>query len=187
MIFWNHSSFSYDKPSKDDSPAADPISVSLAIQAGKAIGVPEAKLAYGFVQKPVDGLKKIYFSSVPEENLYKLKSDVITLKKRTYAPPKEEEIIEEEEEEEAAAEEDEQPYLTYKELGYVPEKFKNPKFKEISSAYVIAAAPAYKTSYGPDAYEPASYKPKPPKNCGYKPGRISPCRKLSGDPDGDCY
>ncbi|XP_037937852.1 uncharacterized protein LOC119671339 [Teleopsis dalmanni] len=149
---------------KDDSPAADPISIGLAMKAGKSIGVPEAKLSYGFIQKPLDGLKKIYFSSVPEENLYKLKSDVITLKKRTQKPcaeEYEEEMVEEEEEND---EDEEQPHLTYKQLGYAAEEFKNPKFRKVSSRY-----------YAENEEKETPYKTE--VDCGYKPGRVASYRK----------
>ncbi|XP_011292240.2 uncharacterized protein LOC101891348 [Musca domestica] len=162
---------------KDDSPAADPISVSLAIQAGKAIEVPEAKLSYGFVQKPIDGLPKIYMSSVNEENLYALNSEVITLKKKvphSNAKHIEDEYPEVEDEEPANAdgeeEEDDQPRLTYKQLGYVPEEYKNPTFEEIRS-YVSSSSSSNSES------ERHVVRGKVSVDCGYKPGRIAPYRK----------
>ncbi|XP_043069063.1 uncharacterized protein Cp7Fa isoform X2 [Drosophila bipectinata] len=160
---------------QDDSPAADPISVSLAAQAGKAINVPEAKLAYGFAQKPVDGEKKVYFSDVPEENLFKLKSEVITLKKRTYvAKQEEEEYAEEEEEEQSSGDEEAAPQLTYKQLGYAAEQFKNPKFKKISSSSSSSsyASKDYKDSG--DSYGKVAGKVS--VDCGFKPGKITSYR-----------
>lgn len=145
---------------KDDSLPADPISVSLAIQAGKAIEVPEAKLAYGFVQKPIDGLPKIFISNVKEENLYALKNDVITLKKPMAPKPPPEEDYPEPEDEEPAPEADDPPALTYKQLGYVAEQFKNPKFKQVRPSY----------SYTP-AEPPAEAKYE--VDCGFRPGRIA--------------
>ncbi|ALC49316.1 Cp7Fa [Drosophila busckii] len=156
---------------QDESPAADPISVSLAAQAGKAINVPEAKLAYGFAQKPVDGQQKVFFSNVPEENLFKLKSEVITLKKRNYAKPQEEEEdYVEEEEEQASDDDDAPPQLTYKQLGYATEQFKNPKFKKVS---------AKKSSYSTCSTESDGYGKVAGKvsvDCGFKPGRITSYR-----------
>ncbi|EDV35116.1 uncharacterized protein Dana_GF22367 [Drosophila ananassae] len=157
---------------QDDSPAADPISVSLAAQAGKAINVPEAKLAYGFAQKPVDGEKKVYFSDVPEENLFKLKSEVITLKKRNYvAKQEEEEYAEEEEEEQSSGDEEAAPQLTYKQLGYSTEQFKNPKFKKITSSSSYASKD-YKDSG--DSYGKVAGKVS--VDCGFKPGKITSYR-----------
>lgn len=159
--------------SQDDSAPADPISVGLAAQAGKAINVPEAKLAYGFAQKPVDGQQKVFFSNVPEENLFKLKSEVITLKKRTYAAKADEEEEEYVEEEEQQPEDDEAPQLTYKQLGYITEQYKNPKFKKISSS---------KSSYGSsstsssDGYGYAKVSDKVSVDCGFKPGRVTAYR-----------
>ncbi|XP_043063388.1 uncharacterized protein LOC122319751 [Drosophila ficusphila] len=158
----------------DNSPAADPISVSLAAQAGKAISVPEAKLAYGFAQKPIDGEKKVVFSNVPEENLFKLKSEVITLKKRTYAAKEEEE--EDYVEEEQAADEEEAPQLTYKQLGYITEQFKNPKFKKISSR----PSYAYKDSSS-EGYGYGKVAGKVSVDCGFKPGRIASYRKAKAE------
>lgn len=169
---------------QDNSPAADPISVSLAAQAGKAINVPEAKLAYGFAQKPVDGEKKVTFSNVPEENLFKLKSEVITLKKRTYAKPEEEEEYakEEEEEEQYAADDEEAPQLTYKQLGYETEQYKNPKFKRITN-YGYKAYKDYKesgNSYGKEAG-------KVSVDCGFKTGRITSYRKAKREDSEEGY
>lgn len=156
--------------SRDDSPPADPISVSLAVQAGKAINVPEAKLSYGFAQKPVDGQQKIFFSNVPEENLFKLKSDVITLKKRNYvAKEEEEEEYVEEEEEQAADSGEAAPQLTYKQLGYITEQFKNPKFKKI-----ISTKSSYSSSSGSEGYGKVGGKVS--VDCGFKPGRVAPYR-----------
>lgn len=158
--------------SQDDSVPADPISVGLAAQAGKAINVPEAKLAYGFAQKPVDGQQKVFFSNVPEENLFKLKSEVITLKKRTYAA-KEEEEEEYVEEEEQQADDDEVPQLTYKQLGYITEQFKNPKFKKISSSKSYGSSASSSDSYG---YGYAKVGDKVSVDCGFKPGRVASYR-----------
>lgn len=158
--------------SQDDSVPADPISVGLAVQAGKAINVPEAKLAYGFAQKPVDGQQKVFFSNVPEENLFKLKSEVITLKKRTYAA-KEEEEEEYVEEEEQQADDDEVPQLTYKQLGYITEQFKNPKFKKISSSKSYGSSASSSDSYG---YGYAKVGDKVSVDCGFKPGRVASYR-----------
>ncbi|XP_039497199.1 uncharacterized protein LOC120455264 [Drosophila santomea] len=172
----------------DNSPAADPISVSLAAQAGKAINVPEAKLAYGFAQKPVDGEKKVVFSNVPEENLFQLKSDVITLKKRTYAAKQEdeEEYAEEElEQEQSADDEEEAPQLTYKQLGYITEQYKNPKFRKISSS---RSSYAYK-DYSKDSSESSYGKVagKVSVDCGFKPGRITSYRKAKREESEDGY
>ncbi|KAH8235497.1 hypothetical protein KR032_001675 [Drosophila birchii] len=167
---------------QDNSPAADPISVSMAAQAGKAINVPEAKLAYGFAQKPVDGEKKITLSNVPEENLFKLKSEVITLKKRTYSakPEEEEEYAEEEEQEQTAEDDDEKaPQLTYKQLGYITEQFKNPKFKRITSS----GYKAYKDSN--DSYGKVAGKVS--VDCGFKPGRITSYRKAKREDTEEGY
>ncbi|EDV46366.1 uncharacterized protein LOC6549697 [Drosophila erecta] len=169
----------------DNSPAADPISVSLAAQAGKAINVPEAKLAYGFAQKPVDGEKKVVFSNVPEENLFKLKSDVITLKKRTYATKQEdeEEYAEEEQEQEQSSDDEEAPQLTYKQLGYITEQYKNPKFRKISSS-------SSSSSYGYKDSSESSYGKVAGKvsvDCGFKPGRITSYRKAKREESEDGY
>ncbi|XP_030382263.1 uncharacterized protein LOC115629828 [Scaptodrosophila lebanonensis] len=179
----NYDSIAYApaKP-KDDTPPADPISVSLAVQAGKAINVPEAKLAYGFAQKPIDGLQKVFFSNVPEENLFKLKSDVITLKKRTYKKQEEEEEYEEEEEE--AADEDEEPtsQLTYKQLGYITEQYKNPKFKKVVGRKSYASK-----SYGSKSYGKVAGKVS--VDCGFKPGRVASYRNANREEldAGSCY
>lgn len=167
----------------DNSPAADPISVSLAAQAGKAINVPEAKLAYGFAQKPVDGEKKVVFSNVPEENLFKLKSDVITLKKRTYATKQEdeEEYAEEEQEQEQSSDDEEAPQLTYKQLGYITEQYKNPKFRKISSS---SSSYAYKDS-SESGYGKVAGKVS--VDCGFKPGRITSYRKSKREESDDGY
>ncbi|KAH8387400.1 hypothetical protein KR093_006895 [Drosophila rubida] len=172
---YGSTSSSYDniayaaEKSEDNSPAADPISVGLAAQAGKAINVPEAKLAYGFAQKPVDGQQKVFFSNVPEENLFKLKSEVITLKKRNYAAKEEEEeYVEEEEQDNAGGDDDEMPQLTYKQLGYITEQYKNPKFKKITSS---------KSSYSSssrDSYGKVGGKVS--VDCGFKPGRVTSYR-----------
>ncbi|XP_054728784.1 uncharacterized protein LOC129237851 [Anastrepha obliqua] len=152
----------YAKP-KSNSIPADPISISLALQASKATAVPEAKLAYGFAKTPIDSLKKIALSKVPEEHLFQLKSEVITLKKPSAAASPSSEEEEEPEEEEAVESPDESPTLTYNQLGYVPEKFKNPKFRKISS------------SYSADYYSNEA-QPIPDKvrvDCGFRPGRIA--------------
>ncbi|XP_073829621.1 chorion protein a at 7F [Musca autumnalis] len=159
---------------KDNSPPADPISVSLAVQAGKAIEVPEAKLSYGFVQKPIDGLPKIFMSSVNEENLYALNSEVITLKKKvplSNAKAVEDEYPEVEDEEPSNAEEedDEPPRLTYKQLGYVPEEYKNPTFEEVRSSYSSSSTNVES--------ERTVVRGKVSVDCGYKPGRIATYRK----------
>ncbi|KAH8327467.1 hypothetical protein KR059_008492 [Drosophila kikkawai] len=169
---------------QDNSPAADPISVSLAAQAGKSINVPEAKLAYGFAQKPVDGEKKVTFSNVPEENLFKLKSEVITLKKRTYAKPQEEEeeYAEEEDQEQSADDDEEAPQLTYKQLGYITEQFKNPKFKRITSSG-YKAYKDYKDSN--DSYGKVAGKVS--VDCGFKPGRITSYRKAKREDTEEGY
>lgn len=159
---------------KDDSYAADPISVSLAIQAGKAIEVPEAKLAYGFVQKPIESLPKVYISSVKEENLYAMKNDVITLKKATPSNtiPIEDEYPDLEEDAQAHADDDaEPPRLTYKQLGYVAEQYQNPTFEQVESASAPASAPAVVSG-------------KVSVDCGYRPGRISTVRKSK---HGSCH
>ncbi|KAH8411264.1 hypothetical protein KR215_001127 [Drosophila sulfurigaster] len=169
------SSSSYDniayaaEKSQDNSPAADPISVGLAAQAGKAINVPEAKLAYGFAQKPVDGQQKVFFSNVPEENLFKLKSEVITLKKRTYAAKEEEEEYVEEEEQDSTGDDDDVPQLTYKQLGYITEQYKNPKFKKITSS-----KSSYSSSSDSDSYGKVGGKVS--VDCGFKPGRVTSYR-----------
>eukprot|EP00099_Drosophila_melanogaster_P000754 NP_001033837.1 chorion protein a at 7F [Drosophila melanogaster] len=170
----------------DNSPAADPISVSLAAQAGKAINVPEAKLAYGFAQKPVDGEKKVVFSNVPEENLFKLKSDVITLKKRTYATKQEdeEEYAEEEQEQEQSSDDEEAPQLTYKQLGYITEQYKNPKFRKISSSSSSYAYKDYKDS-SESGYGKVAGKVS--VDCGFKPGRITSYRKSKREESDDGY
>ncbi|XP_011179966.1 uncharacterized protein LOC105210601 isoform X2 [Zeugodacus cucurbitae] len=152
----------YAKP-KDSTVPADPISISLALQANKAIAVPEAKLAYGFAKKPIDSMKKITFSNVPEENLFKLKHDVITFKKPklTPAPASVEEEYEHEEVVETA---DAPAKLTYQQLGYVPEYFKNPKFRKIH------------TVYSDDYYSHEAGYHLPDKvkvDCGFKPGRMA--------------
>ncbi|XP_034490018.1 uncharacterized protein LOC117793742 isoform X2 [Drosophila innubila] len=155
--------------SQDDSSPADPISVSLAAQAGKAINVPEAKLAYGFAQKPVDGQQKVFFSNVPEENLFKLKSEVITLKKRNYAAKEEEEeYVEEDEQETSNDDDDEVPQLTYKQLGYITEQYKNPKFKKVTRKS------SYGSNYSSDSY--AKVGDKVSVDCGFKPGRVTSYR-----------
>lgn len=159
--------------SQDDSAPADPISVGLAAQAGKAINVPEAKLAYGFAQKPVDGQQKVFFSNVPEENLFKLKSEVITLKKRTYAAKEEEEEEEYVEEEEQQADDDEVPQLTYKQLGYITEQYKNPKFKKISSSKSTYGSSSSSSDNG---YGYAKVAEKVSVDCGFKPGRVTAYR-----------
>ncbi|XP_016922998.2 uncharacterized protein Cp7Fa [Drosophila suzukii] len=165
----------------DNSPAADPISVGLAAQAGKAINVPEAKLAYGFAQKPIDGEKKVVFSNVPEENLFKLKSEVITLKKRTYVAKQEEEEEEyAEEEQEQSADDDEAPQLTYKQLGYITEQYKNPKFRKISSSSSSYASKDSSEGYGKVAG-------KVSVDCGFKPGRITSYRKSKRQESDDEY
>ncbi|XP_037727043.1 uncharacterized protein LOC119558007 [Drosophila subpulchrella] len=166
----------------DNSPAADPISVGLAAQAGKAINVPEAKLAYGFAQKPIDGEKKVVFSNVPEENLFKLKSDVITLKKRTYVAKQEEEeeYAEEEREQEQSADDEEAPQLTYKQLGYITEQYKNPKFRRISSSSSSYASKDSGEGYGKVAG-------KVSVDCGFKPGRIASYRKAKRQESEDGY
>ncbi|EDW51324.1 uncharacterized protein LOC6619815 [Drosophila sechellia] len=170
----------------DNSPAADPISVSLAAQAGKAINVPEAKLAYGFAQKPVDGEKKVVFSNVPEENLFKLKSDVITLKKRTYANKQEdeEEYAEEEQEQEQSSDDEEAPQLTYKQLGYITEQYKNPKFRKISRSRSSYAYKDYKDS-SESGYGKVAGKVS--VDCGFKPGRITSYRKSKREESDDGY
>lgn len=141
--------------------------------------MPEAKLAYGFAQKPVDGQQKVFFSNVPEENLFKLKSEVITLKKRTYAAKQEEEEEEyaEEEEQQQQADDDEVPQLTYKQLGYIQEQFKNPKFKKISSSksYASSASASSSDSYG-YGYGYAKVGDKVSVDCGFKPGRVASYR-----------
>lgn len=168
-------STTYAKP-KDSTVPADPISISLALQANKAIAVPEAKLAYGFVKKPIDSMKKITFSNVPEENLFKLKNDVIKFKKAKLTPatPSEEEEFEQEELVETA---DTPVKLTYQQLGYVPEYFKNPKFREIT------------TVYSDDYYSHEAGYPLPDKvkvDCGFKSGRMAAYikRKSQNEPDG---
>ncbi|XP_075159099.1 chorion protein a at 7F [Haematobia irritans] len=166
--------------SKDDSIPADPISVSLAVQAGKAIEVPEAKLAYGFMQKPIDGMPKIYMSSVNEENLYALKKEVITLNKKVATTKKVEDYPDAEEEEENSEdhndEEDEQPRLTYKQLGYVAEQYKNPEFHEIGSSY---------SSHSEDSGRTVVSE-KVSVDCGYKPGRIATWEKSKHGSFGNC-
>ncbi|XP_017485719.1 PREDICTED: proteoglycan 4 [Rhagoletis zephyria] len=154
----------YAKPkaTTSNSIPADPISISLALQATKAVAVPEAKLAYGFAKQPVDSMKKITFSNVPEENLFKLKNDVITYKKPTLsASPPSEEVIETEEEE--VVEAPDAPTLTYQQLGYVPEQFKNPKFRKIT------------TAHSDDYYsnEAQAIPDKVTVDCGYRPGRVA--------------
>lgn len=169
--------------SQDDSLPADPISVSLAIQAGKAIEVPEAKLAYGYVQKPIDGLPKVYMSSVNEENLYALNSEVITLKKKVSTPnakPADDEYPDPDDEEAnandgGADDDDEQPRLTYKQLGYVAEEYKNPTFQEVESSYVAS-----------NDEERTVVRGKVSVDCGYKPGRIAPYRKPKHSSFGKC-
>ncbi|XP_044316930.1 uncharacterized protein LOC123037961 isoform X2 [Drosophila rhopaloa] len=167
----------------DNSPAADPISVSLAAQAGKAINVPEAKLAYGFAQKPVDGEKKVVFSNVPEENLFKLKSEVITLKKRNFVAKQEEEeeYAEEEQEQEQSSDDEEAPQLTYKQLGYITEQYKNPKFRRISSS---SSSSSYSKDYS-DGYGKVAGKVS--VDCGFKPGRITSYRKAKREESEDGY
>ncbi|EDV99754.1 uncharacterized protein LOC122322543 [Drosophila grimshawi] len=155
--------------SHDDSAPADPISVSLAVQAGKAINVPEAKLAYGFAQKPVDGQQKVFHSNVAEENLFKLKSDVITLKKRTYAVKQEDEEYVEEEEEKANDDDESTPQLTYKQLGYITEQYKNPKFRKINTR-----KSSYSSDSSSDSY--AKVGGKVTVDCGFKPGRVTSYR-----------
>ena len=130
--------------------------------------MPEAKLAYGFAQKPVDGQQKVFFSNVPEENLFKLKSDVITLKKRNYAAKEEEEYIDEEEE--LVGDSDETaPQLTYKQLGYITEQYKNPKFKKIISTKSTYSSKSNNDSYG-------KVGGKVSVDCGFKPGRVASYR-----------
>ncbi|XP_034659153.1 uncharacterized protein LOC117895553 [Drosophila subobscura] len=173
---------------EDNSPAADPISVSLAAQAGKAINVPEAKLAFGFAQKPVDGVQKVHFSNVPEENLFKLKSEVITLKKPNYvAKQEEEEEYIEEEEQQQSSDDDPTPQLTYKQLGYITEQYKNPKFKKISSSRSSYASSSYASKSSNDGYGKVAGKVS--VDCGFKPGRITSYRNANRqEPDaGSCY
>ncbi|EDW27497.1 GL20313 [Drosophila persimilis] len=183
---------------EDNSPAADPISVSLAAQAGKAINVPEAKLAFGFAQKPVDGVQKVQFSNVPEENLFKLKSEVITLKKPNYVAKQEEEEEYIEEEEQQQSDDEPAPQLTYKQLGYITEQFKNPKFKKISSSRSSYGSSSYgSSSYGSSSYASKSASSdgygkvagKVSVDCGFKPGRITSYRNANRqEPDaGSCY
>ncbi|XP_012158371.1 uncharacterized protein LOC101453991 isoform X2 [Ceratitis capitata] len=161
----------YAKPT-DNTVPADPISISLALQATKAITVPEAKLAFGFNQQPKDSMKKITFSNVPEENLFKLKKDVITYKKPKYTTtPVSEEVYEHEPED--IVESVDSPKLTYQQLGYVTEKFKNPKFRQVH------------TVYGDDYYSHEAY-PLPDRvtvDCGYKPGRVAAYIKRKNDND----
>ncbi|EDW75089.2 uncharacterized protein Dwil_GK19988 [Drosophila willistoni] len=184
----NYGNIVYSKTTQEDSSsAADPISVGLAVQAGKAINVPEAKLAYGFAQKPVDGIQKVYFSNVPEENLFKLKSDVITLKKRTYSKQTDEEEYEaEQEEEETTSDDDDEaaPQLTYKQLGYITEQYKDPKFKKIKSSY--SSRSSYSSSSS-DGYGKVAGKVS--VDCGFKPGRVTSYRNANRqEPDaGNCY
>ncbi|KAM8719065.1 hypothetical protein ACLKA7_011726 [Drosophila subpalustris] len=171
---YDNIAYAAEKSQDQDSSPADPISVSLAAQAGKAINVPEAKLAYGFAQKPVDGQQKVFFSNVPEENLFKLKSEVITLKKRNYSAKEEEEEYVEEEEQEASNNDDaEVPQLTYKQLGYITEQYKNPKFKKVTkkSSY---SSDSYGSSSSSDSY--AKVGDKVSVDCGFKPGRVTSYR-----------
>ena len=179
--------FSYEHRRPEyDSPAADPISITLAYKTGKAIDVPEAKLAFGFMQKPVDGIQKVYRSNVPEENLFKLKNDVITLKKRTYKSNDDDEeedfpMIEDSEDEEMDADDDNYPQLTYKQLGYVEERFKNPKFKEVTSSY------AEETDQDDEKQGKAVYG-KVSVDCGFRPGRVTSYRKSNSKTDiTDCF
>lgn len=123
----------------------------------------------------MDGQQKVFFSNVPEENLFKLKSEVITLKKRTYAAKEEEEEYAEEEEEQQQADDDEVPQLTYKQLGYIQEQFKNPKFKKISSSKSYASSASSSDSYG-YGYGYAKVGDKVSVDCGFKPGRVASYR-----------
>ncbi|XP_044251407.1 uncharacterized protein Cp7Fa [Drosophila takahashii] len=177
----------YAEKKEDNSPAADPISVSLAAQAGKAINVPEAKLAYGFAQKPVDGEKKVVFSNVPEENLFKLKSEVITLKKRNYVTKQQEEEEEEyaEEEQEASSDDEEAPQLTYKQLGYITEQYKNPKFKKITSSHRSSYAYSKDSKDSDEGYGKVAGKVS--VDCGFKPGRITSYRKAKREESAEGY
>lgn len=139
--------------------------------------MPEATLAYGFVQKPIDDQPKVYISSVKEENLYALKKDIITLNKKqssasTKSRQKPLDDYPEAEDEESdgenggAYEEDEVPRLTYKQLGYEAEQYKNPHFQDISSSY----------SYSSGNAQPSVVSGKVSVDCGYKPGRIAKYR-----------
>ncbi|XP_067639848.1 uncharacterized protein Cp7Fa [Eurosta solidaginis] len=159
---------------QDNGIPADPISISLALQASKAVAVPEAKLAYGFAKPPIDSMKKITFANVPEENLFQLKSEVITFKKPALTPsPEEEEEPYEEEQVEAA---DQPPTFTYSQLGYEPEKFKNPKFRKVVSC-------GHDYSSG----EAHALPDKVHVDCGYRPGRIAAYVKVKPKKEESVY
>lgn len=131
------------------------------------------------MQKPINGLPKVFMSSVNEEKLYALKSEVITLKKKVpLTKPTEEEYpdVEEEEDHEKAEDDDEEPpRLTYKQLGYVAEQYKNPMFQEVSSSYVGDYEPEHPVMRG-----------KVTVDCGYRPGRIATWKKLKHGTYGSC-
>ena len=134
------------------------------MQAVKAVEVPEAKLAYGFVQKPIDGLPKVYRSPIEEENLYALKNDVITLKK-SYVPYKqpEEDSVEADDDETVVSDDEKNvPALTYKQLGYVQEQFKNPQFQIMAPTYIQYAN-----------RKPVVVPYKVATGCGHRPDPVS--------------
>lgn len=147
------------------------------MQAVKSVDVPEAKLAYGFLQKPIDGQPKVYFSSIEEGNLYALKSDVITLKKSfaSYKQPEEDYIEVDDEEVEASDDENAVPALTYKQLGYVQEQFQNPQFQVMASTN-----PQYSNKKSVVVYD------KMARGCGYRPGRISNHEQVKNGCKGGC-
>uniref|UniRef100_A0A1A9WC47 Uncharacterized protein n=1 Tax=Glossina brevipalpis TaxID=37001 RepID=A0A1A9WC47_9MUSC len=134
---------------QDNSPSADPISVNLARKAGQAIAVPEAKLSYGFIQKPIEALPRTYYSTIQEENLFAHKNDVITLHKSLPIAVERESndyLDMDDEEDDVTIDGTKNLRLTYKDLGYVTERFPNPKFRKVISSSPSSSS-AHDSSY----------------------------------------
>lgn len=105
----------------------DPVSLAIAYNnAQKGFNIREDKLNFGALRKPVDcEAVETMCSTIPEDGLYSLRNQIVELKptcRRTISPAEEAALSYFEEEEDAVGDCNESPnYLTYRDLGYVPE------------------------------------------------------------------
>lgn len=135
---------------------ADPVSVSLAYRSAIRAHIPEDKLAYGFKSAPINAATVKEIKHIPEEKLWDSDRTVMELRPYSHTPDVSEEEEFHEDEEVEQSHYNAANIVGYHELGYLPQKHHDAKFKshKFANSYESEATEC-------DAPSPQTYDPEP--------------------------